>query len=128
MDSSCKNSIVTFISFCTLPYCSGKKKICLSMPFGSSKLLFCDLVLQKFHKATNVSYSRWTTLKNTSANPCLWLILWRLHSFHIRRLHDLTLKFYSCDTNHAKTTQFCYLLINHKLMKMKSFLREIVSK
>ena len=41
------------------------------MPFGSSKLLFCDLVLQKFDKATNVSYSRWTTLKNTSADPCL---------------------------------------------------------
>ena len=95
MDSSCKNSIVTFISFCALPYCSGKSKICLSMPFGSSKLLFCDLVLQKFDKATNVSYSRWTTLKNTSADPCLWLSLWRLHSFHSRRLHDLTLKFFS---------------------------------
>lgn len=95
MDSSCKNSIVTFISFCTLPYCSGNEKICLSMPFGSSRLLFCDLVLQKFHKATNVSYSRWTTLKNTSANPCLWLTLWRFHLFHSRRLHDLTLKFFS---------------------------------
>ena len=104
---------MTFISFCVLPYCSGKEKIWLGMPFGSSKL-FSDLVLQKFHKTTNASHSRWSILKNTLASPCLWLKLWRLHSFHSRVVHDFTLILL-----YAKTTQFCCLLINHKLLNLQ---------